>query len=236
MGAHSSNEYLHVEHLLRDKNITFLASNVAGHVLEKKDLTPNAYSLMQLLGKILFHSHREMLASQEGAAQTITDAEEDFYSVPRLALAYLVRHGVVALPHAYKPEHLVDDSPESVGGLAEFLSDRRVAEIGAALKALVTGRDLEEDHGLGTEDEDAVAVVFHNKMGENVEIVRHFTASDGHYDGNGRILDGDSNVFLASTGDQFDIYHRGLIRGKHTVRAEKGGADDFTISLDTLDK
>lgn len=235
MGAHSSNEYLHVEHLLRDKNIIFLASNVAGHVLEKKDLTPNAYSLMQLLGKILFHAHREMLASQEGAAQTIIDAEEDFYSVPRLALAYLVRHGVVALPHAYKPEHLVDDSPEFVGGLAEFLSDRRVAEIGAALKALVTGRDLEEDHGLGTEDEDAVAVVFHNEMGENVEIVRHF-ASDGHYDGNGRILDGDSNVFLASTGDQFDIYHRGLIRGKHTVRAGKGGADDFTISLDTLDK
>ncbi|KAL7514713.1 hypothetical protein ACHAXN_012095 [Cyclotella atomus] len=235
MGAHTSNEYLHVEHVLRDKNITFLASNVAGHVLEKKDQSPNALSLLELLGKILFRAHREMLASQEGVEQTITDTDQDYYSVPRLALAYLVRHGVVALPHAFKPEHLVDDSPESVGGLAEFLSDRRVAEIGAALKALVTGRDLEEDHGLGTEDEDAIAVVFHNQMGENVEIVRHF-ASDGHYDGNGVIPDGDSNVFLANTGDQFDVYHRGRIRGRHTVHAEKGGADDFTISLSTLDK
>lgn len=235
MGVHSSNEYLHVEGLLRDKNITFLASNVAGHVLEKKERAPNAYALMQMLGKVLYNAHREILALEGGSSQAMSNSEQDYYSVPRLALAYLVRHGVVGLPHAYKPEHLVDDSPESVGGLAEFLSERRIAEIGAALKALVTGEDLNEEHGLGTEDEDAIAVVFHNEMGENVEIVHH-SASDNHYRGNGIIEMGDSNVFLANTGDQFEVYHLGRMVGKHTVQAEKGGADDFIISPSTLDK
>lgn len=233
MGVHSANEYLHVEGLLKNRNITFLASNVAGHVLEKKDHVPNAFSLMQMLGKILFHSHREMLSSQEGSLETIGESEEDYYSVPRLALAYLVRHGVIALPRAYKPEHLVDDSPEAVGGLADFLTDRRVAEIGTALKALVTGRDLDEEHGLGTEDEDAVAVVFHNEMGEDVEIVHHI-ARDSHYNGLGEIREGDSNVFTAMTGDTFEVYHRGHIIGKHKVAAKEGGADDFIISDTTL--
>jgi hypothetical protein len=190
---------------------------------------------MQMLGKILFHSHHEMLSAQEGSSKLITDSEEDYYSVPRLALAYLVRHGVVALLHAYKPEHLVDDAPESVGGLASFLTERLVAEIGAALKALVTGQDLEEDHGLGTEGEDAVAVVFHNEMGEDVEIVQHSTR-DNHYHGDGVIGKEDSNVFSASTGDRFEVYHRGRMIGTHQVHAEKGGADDFVISASTLDK
>ena len=233
MGVHSISDYHHVETLLKENNITFLASNVAGHVLEKKDQAPNAYSLMQVLGKMLFYSHRELLASRNGALQPSTGSEVDYYSVPRLALAYLVRHGVVALPHAYKPEHLVDDSPESVGGLADFLTERRVAEIGTALKALVTGRDLDSDHGLGTDDEDAVAAVFHNEMDEDVEIVRHF-ASDSHYSGDGVIGKGDSNVFTAQIGDQFEVYHHGRIIGKHQITAGKGGADDFTISESTL--
>ena len=229
MGVHSMSDYHHVESLLKENNITFLASNVAGHVLEKKDQVPNAYNLMQILGKMIFHSHRELLAAKNGAIQSSTDGEVDYYSVPRLALAYLVRHGVVTLPHAYKPEHLVEDSPESVGGLAEFLTERRVAEIGTALKALVTGRDIDSNHGLGIDDEDAVAVVFHNEMDEDVEIVRHF-ASDSHYNGDGVIEKGDSTVFTAQTGDQFEIYHQGRIIGKHQISAQRGGVDDFTIS------
>jgi diketogulonate reductase-like aldo/keto reductase len=230
MGVHTFNEERRVEKLLKEKNITFLASNVAGHVLEKKDQAPNAHGLLQILGKILFHSHRESVASQGGS---ISNSNEEYYTVPRLALAYLVRHGVVALPHAYKPEHLADDAPESVGGLASFLTERSVAEIGAALKALVTGRDLPEEHGLGTEDEDSVAIVFHNELDEDVTLMQlvHENKMVENEIERGIIEKGDSVVIIAKPGDEFEVFRSDGSRfDGYQVHAERGGAEDHTIS------
>ncbi|KAL7517617.1 hypothetical protein ACHAWX_002523 [Stephanocyclus meneghinianus] len=209
MGIHSFDDHHHVGDLLKEKNITFLASNVAGHILEKKDEAPNAYGLLQVLGKILFRSHREMLATHEGVSyHSITNSNDEYFTVPRLALAYLIRHGVVALPHAYKPEHLADDAPESVGALANFLTERRVAEIGVALKALVTGRDLPEDHGLGTEDEDVVAVVFHNELEDDVTLVQvvHDNSEADVGTEQGIVEKDDLVVLLGRSGDEFEVY------------------------------
>jgi hypothetical protein len=139
----------------------------------------------------------------------------------------------VALPHAYKPEHLVDDAPESVGGLASFLTERRVAEIGAALKALVTGQDLPDDHGLGTDDEDAVAVVIHNEMSDDVAIVHHTFHDSSSHDEKETIEEGNSFVFTAKTGDRFEAFVGNQKLDDYQVRAEKGGADDFIISSPT---
>ena len=50
-----------------------------------------------------------------------------------------------------------------MGELAGFLTERRVAEVGMALRALLSEEDPEEDHGMGAEGEDIVAAVFHRE-------------------------------------------------------------------------
>ena len=223
----------HIAKTLKENNITFLASNVAGHVLEMKAMTPNAYALLQNLGNVLFHAHLSQ------GHLTIT-GEGAYYSVPRLILSYLVRHKVCVLPHAYKAEHLADDSPESVGGLANFLSERRVAEIGAALKALLSENDLPEDHGLGMEGENEVAVVFHNHLEGDAHIFRvmqHIGDGKGEKEvaippeRGGTVKSGDSVTIIANKGDKFVAAASadGDKRGTYIVTAEPGAAMDFTI-------
>lgn len=237
VGTHSSDVELRIAEVLKEKNVTFLASNVVGHILERKDVAPNAYGLLQILGNVLFQAHREMLESQ-GEAMPFKSEHKgagEYYTVPRLVLSYLVRHEVCVLPHAYKPEHLADDAPESVGGLASFLSERRVAEIGVALKALLSGMDLPEDHGLGTDDEKAVAAVFHNEMDEEVTLVQ--ISPDGEEvtipaERGGLLESGASVVIIAQKGDKFASYHTdGHLVDTFEVRSEAGGAHDFTITL-----
>lgn len=88
-----------LQQVLKDNVITFLASNVAGHILSNKHLRPNAYGLLQHLGSVLYHAHREY-TSQNGEDNTfsINHKGGEYYTVPRLILAYLVRHNVGVLP------------------------------------------------------------------------------------------------------------------------------------------
>ena len=119
-----------------------------------------------------------------------------------------------------------------MGGLAKFLSNRRVAEIGAALSALVSGNDLHEDHGLGIEDENKVAVAFHNQMAEEVLMTRDGNTEElpTHQELGWTVKSGDSVLVIANTGDSFVAYgYDGRNRGSYTVNAEGGGAVDFTI-------
>ena len=224
--------------ILKEKGVTFLASNVAGHILEKKEVAPHAYALLEMLGEVVFRAHHQMpkhslvTAAHKGAGE--------YYTVPRLVLAYLIRNGVCALPHAYKPEHLADDAPESVGGLAALLTERRVAEIGVALKALLSGQDLPENHGLGMEGEEAVSVVFHNELEGDAYLVK--VVKDNNYDGKeneviipaemgGTVPSGSSVVVVANVGDVFAAYRTedGKLLKHYEVHAEAGGADDFAI-------
>ena len=169
----------HISTILKENNITFLASNVAGHILERKDMAPNAYALLQGLGGVLYRARHKVLsrhpADDDGgddnffhddppAVRALNPAGEGgYYTVSRIVLSYLVRHGICVLPHAYRAQHLADDAPESVGELAGFLTERRVAEVGMALRALLSEEDLEEDHGMGAEGEDNMAAVFHRE-------------------------------------------------------------------------
>ena len=97
----------------------------------------------------------------------------------------------------------------------------------------MTGRDLPEDHGLGTEDEDVVAVVFHNELDEDVTLVQvvHENSAAGVETEKGIVEKDDSVVLLGRSGDEFEVYesdgHRLEI---YRVRAESGGCLDFTIS------
>lgn len=216
--------------IMKEHDITFLASNVAGHILERSTITPNAYALLQNLGGVIYRAHLEGV--QHGIKRH-QDGQEQYYTVLRLVLSYLVRQGICVLPHAYKAEHLADDAPESVGGLAKFLSDRRVAEIGAALTALVSGNDLPEDHGLGREDENKVAVGFHNQMADEVLVTRDGNAEEEgptHQELGWTVKSGDSVLVIANTGDSFVAYgYDGRKQGSYTVNAEGGGAVDYTI-------
>ena len=230
-----------LQQVLKDHNITFLASNVAGHVLSNKHLRPNAYGLLQHLGSVLYHAHREY-TSQNGADNTfrINHKGGEYYTVPRLILAYLVRHNVGVLPHAYKAEHLADDAPESVSSLSSFLSKRRLAEIGVALKAMVSDRDLPEDHGLGMEGERETAAVFHNEIGQDALLFRVLDHVGGGKEvaippeRGGNIQNSHSSVIISNPGDKFAVYGAESTEkiGDYVIptNAEAGGATDFIIN------
>ena len=226
-----------LQRVLKDHNITFLASNVAGHVLENKPFRPHAYGLLQTLGSVLFHAHREYNA-HNGIDNIISTNHKggEYYTVPRLILAYLVKHKVGVLPHASKAEHLADDAPESVSILASFLSKRRLAEIGVALKAMMSDRDLPEDHGLGMEGEREAAAVFHNEIGQDALLFRvldHEGVSEEVAippDRGGTVGHGHSSVIIANPGDKFAVYGAdGRKIGDYFMNAEAGGATDLII-------
>jgi len=231
--AEESNE--HIATTLLAHNITFLASNVAGHILERKPMAPNAYALLQNLGGVLYRAHHEMLNAQSAGDVAVLSTsgqagEGQYYTVPRIVLSYLVRHKICVLPHAYKAEHLADDAPEWVGGLANFLTERRVNEIGTALRALLSEEDLPEDHGLGMDEETGVAAVFHNMLVEEVHIHRVDGDEDSSVGGGGVVKSGASYVVIATKGDKFTAYGAdGQKRGDYMVTADAGGANDFTI-------
>lgn len=231
-GIHQANAEENIDTIMKEHGITFLASNVAGHILERSTMAPNAYALLQNLGGVMYRAHLESEQNDSQGIRRHHDGDEQYYTVLRLVLSYLVRQGICVLPHAYKAEHLADDAPESVGGLAKFLSNRRVAEIGAALSALVSGNDLHEDHGLGIEDENKVAVAFHNQMAEEVLMTRDGNTEElpTHQELGWTVKSGDSVLVIANTGDSFVAYgYDGRNRGSYTVNAEGGGAVDFTI-------
>jgi len=91
----------HIAAILHENNITFLASNVAGHILERQKMAPNAYALLQNLGGVLYRAHNEMLAAQGGMSLDSTGqkGEGEYYTVPRLMLSYLVQHNVCVSFH-----------------------------------------------------------------------------------------------------------------------------------------
>ena len=229
-----------LQQVLQDHNITFLSSNVAGHVLENKHLRPYAYGLLQHLGSILYHAHREY-NEQNGVDSIISTNLKggEYYTVPRLILAYLVKHKIGVLPHAFKAEHLADDAPESVSSLASFLSQRRLAEIGVALKAMISEKDLPEDHGLGLEGEHEAAAVFHNEAGQEVYLFRvldHIGSGKEVAippERGGIVEHGHSAVIIANPGDKFAVYGADgkKIGNIFTVTTEPGGAQDFTLEL-----
>jgi len=231
---HHMDKEEHIATIMKENGITFLASNVAGHILEKSFMAPNAYALLQNLGGVLYRAHHEMLSAQGDSAVISTTGhkgEGQYYSVPRIVLSYLVRHKICVLPHAYKAEHLADDAPEWVGGLANFLTERRVAEIGMALRSMLSENDLPEDHGLGMEGETEVASVFHNLLVQEVQIFRVDEKDVVLSSENGRVVKGGGSIVLiANTGDKFAAYGSdGQKQGTFTVVEKAGGASDFTI-------
>ncbi|KAL7552200.1 hypothetical protein ACHAWF_015421 [Thalassiosira exigua] len=219
--------------ILEHNHITFLASNVAGHVLDRKSTAPNAYALLQNLGGVLYRAHHAMMTArgEEPIVSTGHKGEGQYYTVPRVVLSYLVRHKVCVLPHAFKAEHLADDAPESVYGLSKFLTERRMAEIEFALKALLKEEDIPEDHGLGMEGETEVAAVFHNKLTEEVSLF--------HVDENDAVITPERGwtakgsgllVVTVNNGVKFGAYGSdGRTLGTYKIIAKPGGASDFTI-------
>lgn len=108
-GLEHIQEEKHIARVLKENNITFLVSNAAGTILEGKSVSPNAYALLQNLGGLLYRAHLE--SAQCGKVTSSHKGEGQYYTVPKLVLAYLVRHKVCVLPHAYEAEHLADDAP-----------------------------------------------------------------------------------------------------------------------------
>lgn len=215
----------------RNENITFLASNVAGHVLQRRDEAPNAYMLLQNLGGLLFRSHHEMLSARGDPATA--DASDPYFTVPRVVMSFLVRHEICVLPHAHEAAHLADDAPESVLALANFLTERRAAEIGVALAALLSEEDLPEDHGLGAEGERGVAAVFRNPSTREVHVFRVDENDGVAPSDHGRTLRGGGTiVVIADTGDKFAVFGSdGLKLGTYTVIEEAGGVSKFLVDF-----
>ena len=224
MGTHKNE---HIASILKQNNMTFLASNVGAHIFKHKGMVPNAYALLQNLGGVLYRAH--MAAQTAEGNNAAVSGEREYYTMARVVLSYLVRHKVVVLPHAFKPEHLADDAPESVGGLANFLTERRVAEIGAALRALLSEVDLPEDHGLGMEGEKESAAVFHNMLTDEVHIF-NLKEKDWPHSHGTSVKSAESAVVIGDTGDKFAAYGSdGKRIGVYTISGHHGGAVDYMI-------
>jgi hypothetical protein len=114
-----------------------------------------------------------------------------------------------------------------------------MAEIGAAVRALLSEIDLTEDHGLGMEGEKEVAGVFHNLMVDEVRIVQvRGDDSTTRWEVQGEndgypvwtLKHGDSVVIIAKAGDVFRAYGpKGDRRGIYVMSKEEGGCNDFVI-------
>ena len=211
--------------LLQSEDITYMASNVAGHVLSKISICPNAYHLLQNLGGVLYRAHLLQL-TKDGT--TLSQTRQEYYSVARVILSFLVSQKVVVSPHAFKAEHLADDAPESVSSLSTFLilNQRRLAEIGVAFEALLKSEDLPEEHGLGNEDE-KVAAVFHNLSHGDVFLSKNGVALDEQ---GGTVKAHSTTVIACDSGDKFSVRGgAGEEVMQVSIEAKAGDATDFTI-------
>lgn len=214
--------------LLQSEDITYMASNVAGHVLSKSSVCPNAYHLLQNLGGALYRAHHLQL-TKDGTTLSHTSSQ-DYYSVARVILSFLVSQKVVVSPHAFKAEHLADDAPESVSSLSTFLksNQRRLAEIGVAFEALLKSEDLPEEHGLGNEEE-KVAAVFHNRSHGDVFLSKNGVALIPEQGGTLRAHS--TTVIACDSGDKFSALS---VAGEEVMQVSIQGkaGDKFDIMID----
>ena len=179
---------------LREKNVLYQAYNVVNGIVTREGAAPRAY---------------RVLADVARAKNA---------DVGTVVLAALKRRGVATIPRASSPQHLAANAPRAVAAVT--LDDEEVHTIDAAMKALMSGRDLPPEQPVVatfTSSLDAAVRLFWRNPDTGEEVL------------NGEVSTGDGLRIHTHPGHTFTAYRGDELVRSFTVTAERGGEEAFEL-------
>ena len=179
---------------LREKNVLFQAYNVVNGIVTREGAAPRAY---------------RVLADVARAKNA---------DVGTVVLAALKRRGVATIPRASSPQHLAANAPQAVASIA--LDDDEADTVDAAMKALMSGRDLPPEKPVVatfTSSLDAAVRLFWRNPETGEEVL------------NGEVSTGDGLRIHTHPGHTFTAYRGDELVRSFTVTAQRGGEEAFEL-------
>jgi len=179
---------------LGEERVVFQAYNVVNGIVMRESAAPRAY---------------RVLADVARAKNA---------DVGTVVLAALKRRGVATIPRASSPNHLAANAPQAVASIA--LDDGEADTIDAAMKALMSGRDLPPEQPVVatfTSSLDAAVRLFWRNPDTGEEVL------------NGEVSGGDGLRIHTHPGHTFRAYRGDELVRSFTVTAERGGEEAFEL-------
>ena len=179
---------------LREKNVLYQAYNVVNGIVMREGAAPRAY---------------RVLADVARAKNA---------DVGTVVLAALKRRGVATIPRASSPNHLAANAPQAVASV--HLDDGTAEKIDAAMKALMSGRDLPPEQPVVatfTSSLDAAVRLFWKNPDTGEEVL------------NGEVSGGDGLRIHTHPGHTFRAYRGDELVQSFTVTAARGGEEAFEL-------
>ena len=179
---------------LSEKSVLYQAYNVVNGIVTRESAAPRAY---------------RVLADVARAKNA---------DVGTVVLAALKRRGVATIPRASSPQHLAANAPRAVAAVT--LDDEEVHTIDAAMKALMSGRDLPPEKPVVatfTSSLDAAVRLFWKNPDTGEEVL------------NGEVSGGDGLRIHTHPGHTFRAYRGDELVRSFTVTAERGGEEAFEL-------
>lgn len=210
--------------MVRDSKVIFQAYNVMHGIVQRGDVAPNAYRLIEDIGSDLAN------AKWNGNSST----EQDPFSAAKVVLAWLVQQGVSVIPRASSLIHQDDNSPKSLNQVP-VLSEQQNKDVETAVRALLRGQDI--DGPLQPEDDsahttpDSVAASFLNSLSDGPISVFWQNHEGEEEPVHGDPIDsGDTLSLNTHPGHVFVAYnHDGSKRKEFVVEADYGEHQHFAF-------
>ena len=179
---------------LSEKNVLFQAYNVVNGIVTRESAAPRAYRVLADVAR----------------AKSV--------DVGTVVLAALKRRGVATIPRASSPQHLAANAPQAVASIA--LDDDEADTVDAAMKALMSGRDLPPEKPVVatfTSSLDAAVRLFWRNPETGEEVL------------NGEVSTGDGLRIHTHPGHTFTAYRGDELVRSFTVTAQRGGEEAFEL-------
>lgn len=179
---------------LSEARVLFQAYNVVNGIVTRRSAAPRAYRVL------------EDVARAKGV------------DPGTVVLAALKRRDVATIPRASSPHHLAANAPRAVASIA--LDDEEAEMLDAAMKALMSGRDLLE--------EKPVVATFTSSLDAAVRLFWQ-NAATGEEVLSGEVTTGDGLRITTHPGHTFRAYRGGELVRSFTLTAERGGGEAFEL-------
>lgn len=216
---HNPNLY----HLLQENGIVFQAYNVMNGVLQRKNVAPNAFSVLSRIGNRLDTVVRrvESAGTREGEQPqgpiiAITES--------MVVMAWLVQEGISVIPRTSSLKHLLENSPSSIASVPTLTREEK-EQVRAAMSALMRGEDIK------------IEATFQNKMSVPVKVYWRNGQTGQEYAVTQTLETGGAmSTIQTHPGHVFVVYEENQtttttssIRKKFMVTASYGERQHFTI-------
>ncbi|KAL7545551.1 hypothetical protein ACHAWF_008904 [Thalassiosira exigua] len=192
---------------LRDNNIAFQAYAVINGIIQRKDVSPNAFNVLSGLS-------RDLMATiySENPDLVITEAT--------VLLAYFVHRNVGVIPRAASSSHRKENSPRALSAILPHLTPSHIRQLESAIPALMKGEDVH------------TSVSFTNGLDTPIQI--HWVNPETNEEVlvSNVIHPGSSEGQKSHPGHRFVAYDPDRsIRKEFVVNAEYGEMQAFTVEL-----